>query len=71
MMDFDYAVITNEDADTAKDQMEQVKGFFKLSSQLFVNECKNCENDETLNMTLPMSFKSIEASVIETESEEA
>lgn len=68
--DFDYVDMADEDAAQAKDQMVQEKGFFILPSQLFINVCKNCENDENLNMTLSNTFKAIEASAIGTESED-
>lgn len=70
MEDFDYADMPDEEAEPAKDQMVQEKGFFILPSQLFVNVCKDCENDENLNMTLSNIFKSIEASAIGTDSED-
>lgn len=70
MEDFDYADMPDEEAAPAKDQMVQEKGFFILPSQLFVNVCKDCENDENLNMTLSNIFKSIEASAIGTDSED-
>lgn len=70
MEDFDYAEMPNEEAAPAKDQMVEEKGFFILPSQLFVNVCKDCENDENLNMTLSNIFKSIEASAIGTDSED-
>ena len=68
---FDYADMSDEEAAPAKDQMVQEKGFFILPSQLFVNVCKRCENDENLNMTLSEVFKAIEASAIGTESEDS
>lgn len=67
---FDYALMNDEDAEAARAQMVQEKGFFILPSQLFANVCKNCENDENLNMTLSNTFKAIEASAIGTESED-
>ena len=70
MEDFDYADMPDEEAAPAKDQMVEEKGFFILPSQLFVNVCKDCENDENLNMTLSNIFKSIEASAIGTDSED-
>ena len=70
MEDFNYADMPDEEAAPAKDQMVQEKGFFILPSQLFVNVCKDCENDENLNMTLSNIFKSIEASAIGTDSED-
>ncbi len=67
---FDYAKLSDDEAYPAKDQMVQEKGFFILPSQLFENVCKNCEQDENLNMTLSNIFRSIEASAIGTESED-
>lgn len=67
---FNYADMADEDAAEAKAQMVQEKGFFILPSQLFQNICKNCEQDENLNMTLSNIFREIEASAIGTESED-
>ena len=68
--DFDYSLMDDKEAEAARSQMVQEKGFFILPSQLFANVCKNCENDENLNMTLSNTFKAIEASAIGTESED-
>ena len=70
MADFDYADMADEEAAPAKEQMVEEKGFFILPSQLFVNVCKRCEDDENLNMTLSQIFKEIEGSAIGTESED-
>ena len=67
---FDYADMDDEEAEQAKEQMVQEKGFFILPSQLFVNVCKRCEHDENLNMTLATIFKEIEASAVGTPSED-
>lgn len=67
---FNYADMSDEDAADAKDMMVEEKGFFILPSQLFINVCKNCENDENLNMTLSEVFKAIEASAVGTPSED-
>ncbi len=67
---FNYADMADEDAEQAKEQMVQEKGFFILPSQLFVNVCKRCEHDENLNMTLANIFKEIEASAVGTPSED-
>ena len=67
---FDYADMGDEEAEQAKEQMVQEKGFFILPSQLFVNVCKRCEHDENLNMTLATIFKEIEASAVGTPSED-
>ena len=62
--DFDYAQMDDDEAEAARTQMVEEKGFFILPSQLFSNVCKNCENDENLNMTLSEAFKAIESSAI-------
>lgn len=67
---FNYADMPDEQAEAARNQMVQEKGFFILPSQLFCNVCKNCEQDVNLNMTLSDIFSSIEASAIGTPSED-
>ena len=67
---FDYAEMSDEEAEMAREQMVQEKGFFILPSQLFKNVCKVCEQDENLNMTLSKIFHDIEGSAIGTESED-
>ena len=67
---FDYAAMSDEDAEPARRQMVEEKGFFILPSQLFVNVCKRCKDDENLNMTLSNIFKAIEGSALGTDSEE-
>ncbi|MBQ8710843.1 MAG: type I restriction-modification system subunit M N-terminal domain-containing protein [Bacteroidaceae bacterium] len=61
---FDYAAMSDEEAEEARDMMVAEKGFFILPSQLFQNVCKHCEEDENLNMTLAKVFKAIEGSAI-------
>ena len=68
--DFDYADMSDEDAEMAREQMVQEKGFFILPSQLFKNVCTTCEQDENLNMTLSNIFREIEGSAIGTDSED-
>ena len=67
---FNYADMPDDQAEAARNQMVQEKGFFILPSQLFCNVCKNCEQDVNLNMTLSEIFSSIEASAIGTPSED-
>lgn len=67
---FNYADMPDDQAEAARNQMVQEKGFFILPSQLFCNVCKNCEQDVNLNMTLSDIFSSIEASAIGTPSED-
>ncbi len=67
---FDYTRMADEDAEAARQQMVQEKGFFILPSQLFCNVCRTCEYDENLNMTLANIFREIEGSAIGTPSED-
>ena len=68
--DFDYAQLSDEDAEGAREDMVLTKGFFILPSQLFVNVRKNAVNDENLNETLEKVFNAIENSARGTESED-
>lgn len=68
--DFDYAELSDEDAEEARADMVKTKGFFILPSQLFVNVRKRADQDENLNETLEQVFKSIENSAQGTESED-
>ena len=67
---FNYADMADSDAEEARGQMVQEKGFFILPSLLFCNVCKDCEQNDDLNMTLSKVFKSIEASAVGTPSED-
>ncbi len=68
--DFDYADMTDANAELAREDLVKVKGFFILPSQLFVNVCRNCDSDPDLNMTLEGIFSAIENSAKGTESED-
>ena len=59
---FDYAKLSDEDAEQARQDLVETKGFFILPSQLFCNLKEKAENDENLNMTLETIFKNIESS---------
>lgn len=61
---FDYAQLSDEDAETIRNEMVSTKGFFILPSQLFENIRVKADKDENLNVTLDSIFKSIEASAI-------
>ena len=41
--DFDYTKLSDEDAETAREDMVQTKGFFILPSQLFCNVLQRAE----------------------------
>lgn len=69
-VDFDYANISDEQAEEARADMLNVKGFFIPPSRLFVNVRKNAARDENLNETLEQAFLSIEQSAKGTVSED-
>ncbi|MGM9582357.1 MAG: type I restriction-modification system subunit M, partial [Phascolarctobacterium sp.] len=68
--DFDYANMSDEEAEGAKESLVQEKGFFILPSDLFCNVCKIAETDENLNERLERIFNSIENSAKGSESED-
>lgn len=68
--EFDYALMDDEDAEAAREQIVQIKGFFLLPSELFANVLKKASADENLNETLEKVFKHIESSAQGCESED-
>lgn len=67
---FSYASVSDEEAESAREDMVKTRGFFILPSQLFYNVRENAPNDENLNETLEKVFKAIEGSSIGTASED-
>ena len=67
--DFDYAKLSDEEAEVAREDMVKTKGFFILPSELFCNVLACSQNDENLNETLETVFRHIEESAKGTESE--
>lgn len=67
--DFSYAEISDEMAETAREDMVKTKGFFILPSELFCNLKKRGKDDENLNVTLEGILKHIEESAKGSESE--
>ncbi len=67
--DFDYAAMSDEDAEEARDGLVEEKGFFIPPSELFSNVCQRAKDDENLNETLEKVFKHIEASAKDGEAE--
>lgn len=59
---FDYALLSDEEADQARDDLVQEKGFFILPSELFVNVHKKAPKDANLNEALEKVFRNIEES---------
>ena len=66
---FDYASLSDEVAEQAREGLRQSKFFFILPSELFCNVRKHADRDENLNETLEKVFKHIEDSAKGTESE--
>ena len=67
--DFDYAKLSDEEAEEAREDLVQEKGFFILPSELFCNVCARAAQDENLNETLETVFRHIEESAKGSQSE--
>ena len=67
--DFDYAKMSDENAEEAKEGLVEEKGFFILPSELFCNVCARAKEDENLNETLEKVFNHIEESAKGSEAE--
>ena len=67
--DFDYAKLSDEAAEEAREGLIDEKGFFILPSELFGNVVKKAASDDDLNETLERIFRHIEESAMGTESE--
>ncbi len=67
---FNYADISDKDAELGRVDTVKEKGFYILPSELFVNVRKKAKTDENLNETLSRVFKNIEHSAKGTESED-
>lgn len=61
-INFDYATLTDEQAEPARKGLVEEKGFFILPSELFQNVRKRAPQDENLNETLEKVFNHIEDS---------
>ena len=67
--EFDYARMSDEDAEEAREGLIEEKGFFMLPSELFCNVRAKAASNDNLNETLERIFKNIEASARGSESE--
>jgi len=67
---FDYAKLSDEEAEYWRAITVKEKWFYILPSELFANVVKNAKNDPNLNETISKIFKNIESSANGTESEE-
>ena len=68
--DFNYAYISDADAEFGRADTVKEKGFYILPSELFENVRKKAKTDENLNETLSRVFKHIESSAKGTDSED-
>ncbi len=67
--DFDYAAMSDEEAEEAREGLVEEKGFFILPSELFCTVNARAARDENLNETLEKIFDHIERSAKGTSSE--
>jgi type I restriction enzyme M protein len=69
-LDFDYAALSDEDAEFGRFETVAEKGFYILPSDLFANVRARARQDEDLNETLARVFASIEGSAVGRDSED-
>jgi type I restriction enzyme M protein len=67
---FDYAKLKDAEAEEARADLVQTKGFFILPSELFQNILKKAPTDDNLNETLEKVFRNIESSAQGSSSED-
>lgn len=60
--DFDYALLSDKEAEFGRADTVKEKGFYILPSELFTNVCKNARSNANLNETLSSVFRNIESS---------
>lgn len=60
--DFDYALLSDKEAEFGRADTVKEKGFYILPSELFINVVKKSRNDSNLNETLSTVFHNIEKS---------
>ena len=68
--DFDYAALSDEDAEFGRRETVVEKGFYILPSHLFANVRRQARHDENLNETLSRVFADIEGSAVGADSED-
>jgi len=68
--DFDYAALSDADAEFGRKDTVDEKGFYILPSELFSNVRQRARGNENLNETLERVFKNIEGSALGTGSED-
>jgi type I restriction enzyme M protein len=67
--DFDYAALTDAEAERGRRETVVEKGFYVLPSELFANVLAKARHDENLNETLAKVLAGIESSAVGTASE--
>jgi type I restriction enzyme M protein len=67
---FDYATLSDADAEQGRAETVKEKGFYILPSHLFANVRQRARDDANLNETLSRVFKDIEGSAIGADSED-
>ena len=67
--EFDYAKMSDAEAEEAREGLVEEKGFFILPSELFCNVRVKASSDENLNETLERVFRNIEESAKGSQSE--
>ncbi|WP_419739582.1 type I restriction-modification system subunit M [Ruegeria sp.] len=67
---FNYAALSDEDAEFGRTETVREKGFYILPSELFANVRKRARLDDNLNETLSRIFADIEGSAAGTDSED-
>ena len=67
--DFDYAKMSDAEAEEAREGLIEEKGFFILPSELFCNVTRRAADDENLDETLERVFNHIEDSARGSQSE--
>jgi type I restriction enzyme M protein len=67
---FEYAKLSDKDAEQTREDLVNTKGFFILPSELFENVRRRAVSDENLNVTLETIFSNIESSAQGTVSED-
>ncbi len=68
--DFDYAALSDKEAEFGRADTVKEKGFYILPSELFINVRKKARNDTNLNETLTTIFRNIENSAKGSDSED-
>jgi len=68
--DFDYAKLSDEDAEFGRRETVAEKGFYILPSELFLNVRERAALDPNLNETLECVFRNIEGSAVGADSED-